>query len=121
MDNGDFGISKREVYEYITKSRKQGKRETARKINVGTAYYDALETPQGKILLKGYEEILADKFSKIIGYRHQEKMSIEENYNNLMFYISSYNAVEKTGEVWASKLKELGEAVKEIKKATAEI
>ena len=121
MDNGSNFMNNQELVKFITESRKQGKQETARKINVGTAFYDALDSPQGKVLLKGYEDILNDKFVKIINYKHDEKLTIEENYNNLLSHIVSYKAVEETGNHWAEKIKGLTTAMKEVRKANAEI
>jgi len=121
MTNGGNFMNNNELYDFITKSRRQGKRETARKINVGTAYYEALDSPQGKILLKGYEDILNDKFGRIVNYRHDDKLTIEENYHNLVTHIVSYKAVEATGETWAGMLKGLNDAMKEVRKANSEI
>lgn len=120
MDNGDFFKNhNEELREFLIRSKRQSKEETLRKINAGSAFYESLDSPHGRILLKCYSDILDEKFNSIVSYKHDDKLTIEDNYHNILTHIVSYKAVAATGDIWAGKLKSLEEGMKEVRKVNA--
>lgn len=104
-----------EAEYFLKNSRNQGKEEISRKLNKGKAFYNAINTPDGQILLKEYEKILDRMFSHIINFKHDDKLSVEQNYNNIMNRLVSYRAVQATGNEWSASIKELQQGIAEMR------
>lgn len=114
-------LTQDEIINFVRNAKRAGKEETARKINVGNGYVEALNSPQGKLLLRRFEEILESKLMEIINFKHDDNLSVRQNYDNLLVRISAFRSVQSTGNDWAEKIKGLQEGVKRVKEANEEL
>lgn len=115
------GLTQDEIINFVRNARRAGKEETARKINVGNAYIEALNSPQGKLLLRRFEEILESKLMEIINFKHDDNLPVSQNYDNLLVRISSFRSVQSTGNDWTDKIKGLQDGIKKVKEANEEL
>lgn len=67
-------------------------------VRKGVEYRTALDTRYGKLLSREIDMVESESLEKIKSFKHNEKLSIEQNYTNIMIVINKYNvAIETRG------------------------
>jgi hypothetical protein len=88
---------------------------TIRNITKNLAFKDALESEVGKLLLKDLISLLDNNFMKIWTFKHNNELTIEQNYHALLSHITVFKAgIDIVGK-WRDTLKEYFEDCKKVK------
>jgi len=91
------------------------KEAAAANINKGLALEDAFDTPQGKLLTRDVDSVLIENLGKIMAFKHNADLSIEQNYNNIQSLILEYSVASKVKARWESILRTKANSLKRMK------
>ena len=93
---------------------REAKEATAGNVNRGIAYEEALDSPEGRLLSKEVDNTLLSSISEIVNFKHNENISLRQNYDNILGLILKHNIAQETKARWESILRTKDASVKRI-------
>lgn len=123
MDDNGFHIRQEEILRFYNEGKlsPEARRRVVNKYNANIALRHSVKSSVGRELLKDLSEVLTDLYSKIVDYEHNENISIEQNYHNILSHIAVYKSVQTVGDRWVSAINSVDEAIRKMKEENTKI
>jgi hypothetical protein len=118
----NYGVTE-EDYELFKASNisTDSKEKTARNITRGLVYEEAFDTPQGQLLKREVDNTLLESLAEIVKFKHDNKLTLRQNYDNILGLILKHNIAADTKARWEAILKTKETSIKQMKQVSNNI